>query len=212
MKEVWSGKLVEPFAGDCAGLPTLADLKHKILVKVKAASLQDPKSTIKQRQDSVDDDSSSVSDEESEPNQNSPSKQKKKNTITEALSGMGIYTRGYHFKGFTHPAAEIPTHVFSLSEKKLIDVNEEHGPQLLAHNRQFLMRAYPSGSRLASTNFDPSAYWRMGVQIVALNWQKFDAVSVPMMKLHGATVETLIWAFRESCSMRASLPVPEAGF
>lgn len=37
------------------------------------------------------------------------------------------------------------------------------------------MRAYPKGLRVTSSNLDPSIFWRTGVQIVALNWQKWDA-------------------------------------
>jgi hypothetical protein len=36
------------------------------------------------------------------------------------------------------------------------------------------MRTYPHGLRVSSTNLDPSVYWRKGVQMVALNWQKWD--------------------------------------
>lgn len=36
------------------------------------------------------------------------------------------------------------------------------------------MRVYPYGLRLGSSNLDPSVFWRQGVQMVALNWQKAD--------------------------------------
>lgn len=36
------------------------------------------------------------------------------------------------------------------------------------------MRAYPKGMRLNSSNLNPSVFWRAGVQIVALNWQRWD--------------------------------------
>ena len=37
------------------------------------------------------------------------------------------------------------------------------------------MRAYPRGLRVSSSNLDPVVFWRTGVQIVALNWQRWDA-------------------------------------
>lgn len=37
------------------------------------------------------------------------------------------------------------------------------------------MRAYPHGLRVSSSNLDPPLFWRRGVQIVALNWQKWDS-------------------------------------
>src|SRR5437016_4568490 len=37
-----------------------------------------------------------------------------------------------------------------------------------------MMRAYPSGMRVDSSNLDPSFHWRQGIQVVALNWQNCD--------------------------------------
>ena len=78
-----------------------------------------------------------------------------------------------------HPAntqveATIPTHVFSLSEKALMEVHETNPAGLFKHNKHFFMRAYPKGLRLNSSNLNPSVFWRAGVQIVALNWQRWD--------------------------------------
>ena len=36
------------------------------------------------------------------------------------------------------------------------------------------MRTYPHSLRISSSNLDPSAFWRDGVQVVALNWQSCD--------------------------------------
>ena len=36
------------------------------------------------------------------------------------------------------------------------------------------MRVFPSGLRVRSDNLDPSVFWRKGVQMVALNWQRWD--------------------------------------
>jgi phosphatidylinositol phospholipase C, delta len=38
-----------------------------------------------------------------------------------------------------------------------------------------LCRVYPKTLRFQSSNFDPNTFWRRGVQMVALNWQTFDA-------------------------------------
>ncbi|CAK7233824.1 hypothetical protein SBRCBS47491_008741 [Sporothrix bragantina] len=99
---------------------------------------------------------------------------KKPSKITQALSQLGIYTQGVSFKSLSQPEAYMPTHVFSLSEKSLMEVHAKHGPALFSHNRHFLMRAYPSGLRIGSSNLDPARFWRKGVQIVALNWQNCD--------------------------------------
>lgn len=70
--------------------------------------------------------------------------------------------------------AAIPTHVFSLSEKTLMEAHETNPLGLFKHNKHFMMRAYPKGLRLNSSNLNPAIFWRQGVQIVALNWQRWD--------------------------------------
>jgi hypothetical protein len=40
--------------------------------------------------------------------------------------------------------------------------------------QNFLMRTYPHGLRISSSNLNPLNFWRDGVQMVALNWQKCD--------------------------------------
>jgi hypothetical protein len=70
--------------------------------------------------------------------------------------------------------AKIPTHVFSLSEAAVRDVHETQREALLSHNRRYLMRVFPSGLRVTSSNADPSFFWQQGAQMVALNWQRCD--------------------------------------
>lgn len=102
----------------------------------------------------------------------------KKSKIIEKLSSMGIFTRAFHFRGFDDATAHIPTHVFSLGETKLLEACEEQPEKLFSHNLHYLMRAYPKGTRLRSTNLDPTPFWRQGVQMVALNYQKMDAANM----------------------------------
>lgn len=68
----------------------------------------------------------------------------------------------------------MPTHVFSLSEAAIKDAHENNRQALLNHNREFLMRVYPSGIRLNSSNLNPIFFWQQGAQMVALNWQNCD--------------------------------------
>jgi hypothetical protein len=89
--------------------------------------------------------------------------------------------------------ANIPTHVFSLSEKTLMEVHETNPTALFNHNKNFFMRAYPKGLRLNSSNLNPSAFWRQGVQIVALNWQRWDG---GMMQNEGMFAGTPGWVLK----------------
>ena len=68
----------------------------------------------------------------------------------------------------------MPTHIFSLSENGVMEVHQKSAKELFNHNKHFLMRAYPSGLRIGSSNLDPAVFWRKGIQIVALNWQNWD--------------------------------------
>ncbi|KAL8860138.1 MAG: hypothetical protein Q9178_003402 [Gyalolechia marmorata] len=170
IEQIWNGLLVKPPAGGCQQLPSPGELRGKILIKVKhvAPERTTTKAPSLRRKDTT---SSSDSD-----NQGSvDSKQKKKSSIIEPLSALGVYTRSYHFKDLSSSEAAVPCHIFSLSEKKFMDVHESHGPTLFSHNRNYLMRAFPSGTRITSSNLNPAVFWRKGVQIVALNWQKYDA-------------------------------------
>jgi len=45
---------------------------------------------------------------------------------------------------------------------------------LIKHNRTHVVRVYPNGTRLSSSNYEPHRYWASGAQLVAINWQTFD--------------------------------------
>ena len=170
IEEMWKGLLVDMPKGECTALPSPAELRWRILVKVKYSAPKDRQENAKQLVRST---SSSSSSDNQDTVANAKQK-KSKTAIIPSLSELGVFTRSYHFKSLRAPEATIPTHVFALSEKKLIEIHQSSGPTLFSHNRHFFMRAYPSGSRLSSSNLDPAVFWRKGVQMVALNWQKID--------------------------------------
>ena len=176
MKDLWAGLLIEGAIQDSTVLPSPADLRGKILVKVKGKPPTGMKDTgppsLKQIRSvspvsgSGDEDPKSISTTKSKAH---------KKSIIQALSALGVYTHSYHFSGLSGIEAGIPSHVFSLSERKLMEVHASQGSALFSHNRNFLMRAFPSGTRVTSSDLDPAFFWRKGVQMVALNWQSWDA-------------------------------------
>lgn len=99
---------------------------------------------------------------------------KPKIRIAPSLSALGVYTHSTHFTSFTHATATTPPHIYSLSEGDILDLYAASPSTVLAHNRNYFMRAYPAGRRVDSSNPDPSMFWRKGVQMVALNWQVWD--------------------------------------
>ncbi|KAM0252781.1 hypothetical protein ACHAQJ_007568 [Trichoderma viride] len=96
--------------------------------------------------------------------------------IIPVLGKLGVYCAGLKFSGFDAPAAKKFNHIFSFMESSFAknSKTKEDKMQLNIHNMRYLMRVYPDGTRLSSSNFDPLTYWRRGVQMAALNWQTFD--------------------------------------
>lgn len=153
-------------------LPPLESLKRRILIKVKytapeKATASESHNPLSKTSTKDDDDDSSEDDLATEP--------AKKGKIIESLGKLGVYTRSCHFDSFEQPEAKIPTHIFALSEKKLLDLHESAPDSVFQHNLDYLMRAYPKGTRVRSSNLDPTPFWRLGIQMVALNWQQVNA-------------------------------------
>ncbi|KAF1951938.1 PLC-like phosphodiesterase [Byssothecium circinans] len=207
MTQYWSGMLVdlplnssEP--SEHVKLPTLKDLENKILVKVKRITHKPAPSGAKPTTLQAPAQLSNASTRESIPTEDMSSEASDtpegappapKPKLIEPLSKLGVYFGGYHYKGLDAPEANIPTHVFSLSEKTLMEVHESNPTELFKHNKQFFMRAYPKGLRLNSSNLNPSIFWRQGVQIVALNWQRWDG---GMMQNEGMFAGTPGWVLK----------------
>lgn len=117
-----------------------------------------------------------------------------------ALASLLIYTVGVKCRGINKKETYAVEHMFSLSEKKVdkmlkqgslyySGVTEEDGEHpahdawggmldLIKHSQTHLVRIYPKGTRLSSTNYLPHRYWAAGAQLVALNWQTSDLGSM----------------------------------
>ncbi|ODA79159.1 hypothetical protein RJ55_04751 [Drechmeria coniospora] len=98
------------------------------------------------------------------------------NKTTKVLGSLGVYCAGVKYFGFDTPAAKAFNHIFSFMESSFAKHSrtKEAKMALDIHNMRYMMRVYPDGMRLASSNFIPLVYWRRGVQMAALNWQTFD--------------------------------------
>lgn len=172
MQETWKGHLVDMTGksyDEIQHLPSPDALRNKILIKAKWTPTTDSETN-----NPVE--ITNANDSHHADGAPSPSQKKKAARVLDALSKLGVYTRAYSFKHFGQPEAKIPTHVFSIDENKLgsIHSHPDHGPDMFHHNRNFLVRIYPSGLRVNSSNIDPSFSWRQGAQMVALNWQSLD--------------------------------------
>ncbi|KAM4054336.1 phosphatidylinositol-specific phospholipase c, X domain-containing protein [Hirsutella rhossiliensis] len=64
-------------------------------------------------------------------------------------------------------------HLINVSESGLSKHLPANAAAIAKHNAHHLMRVYPKGTRISSSNLKPVAFWGIGAQICALNWQSF---------------------------------------
>lgn len=62
----------------------------------------------------------------------------------------------------------------SINEDKCRRLTKRHFLEFLQHTETQLMRVYPAGIRIDSSNFNPLHFWAYGIQLVALNYQTDD--------------------------------------
>lgn len=103
-----------------------------------------------------------------------PESSKTKPKMSLALVSLLVYTVGVKCRGINKKEEYAPEHMFSLSENMANKMLKSNMPDLVKHTRDHLVRIYPKGLRLSSSNYEPHRYWSGGAQLVALNWQTFD--------------------------------------
>ncbi|KAI0071890.1 PLC-like phosphodiesterase [Panus rudis PR-1116 ss-1] len=104
----------------------------------------------------------------------SPQALRPKVKMSFALVALLVYTVGVKCRGLNKKEQYAPEHVFSLSENTANKILKQSMMDLIKHNRSHLVRVYPKGLRIGSTNYEPHRYWSAGCQLVAINWQTFD--------------------------------------
>lgn len=187
MKEEWGDHLLDGRLADCnpeERVPRLEELMEKILVKVKrptktslglskgGSQLTVPLLHTDDASESDDERLSVAGDSAAHLDDVAQVIKKTKTKIGEALGSLAIYTHSEHYKDFAAPGAQTLSHIFSIDEYKILKLHQTKHREMFVHNRNHFMRAYPHSTRVNSTNLDPSLYWRKGVQMVALNWQR----------------------------------------
>ena len=101
---------------------------------------------------------------------NNEEKDKKVKMSLELLALL-VYTVGVKCRGLNKKETYAPEHVFSLSENTANKLLKESMMDLIKHTQDHVVRIYPKGVRINSTNYDPHRYWSAGAQLVSLNWQ-----------------------------------------
>jgi phosphatidylinositol phospholipase C, delta len=197
MKEEWGPLLLDKALDEYDPkfqTPSLADLRNKILVKAKKtgkvhfkfpptiSSLAPPCPATNDDSVSEDDRSINLTSPPNSPNspasvgtvQIPPDRRLKRVPICPALSSLAIYTYSQHFEGAPCKFWKRPGHIYSISESRILEFFQADPGTVFQHNKTHFMRAFPAGKRIDSSNPDPSPFWRAGVQMVAMNWQRLD--------------------------------------
>lgn len=89
------------------------------------------------------------------------------------LLSLLVYTVGVKCRGINKKEEYASEHVFSLSEKMANKMMRFGMWDLIKHTKNHLVRTYPKGTRVSSTNYEPHRFWAAGMQLVAMNWQTF---------------------------------------
>ncbi|KAF5325342.1 hypothetical protein D9619_010084 [Psilocybe cf. subviscida] len=97
-----------------------------------------------------------------------------KRKMSKHMLELLVYTVGVKCRGLNKKEEYAPEHMFSLSERMANKMLKVGMWDLIKHTRSHLVRTYPKGSRVNSTNYLPHRFWAAGMQLVALNWQTFD--------------------------------------
>lgn len=88
-----------------------------------------------------------------------------------------------------HPRRVITNHAVyqcsSLNENAIKKLCRKQTLQVLSHTETQLIRAYPAGMRIDSSNFNPLIFWAFGIQLAALNYQTED----PALHINAAMFE-----------------------
>jgi len=163
LKKVFGDKLlVEPLSEDSTVLPSLEQLKGRVILKGKKLS---PK-TVNIDTENDSDEAAEVEDEEIR-NRLKQSK-KKKTKVARELSDCIVICQTTAFKSFEE-SGKIGSFVNISSFKenrasKLIE--NDGGRQFVQHNAYQLSRIYPARSRIDSSNYETVPMWMAGCQVV----------------------------------------------
>lgn len=200
LKNTFGDQLVLDYTQFGEILPTPNELRNKVLLKIKRSSKKDVSSksslsnTLASLSMSTEDLSSnslsSSSSAGSSSFSSSPSPSSSPSSLVSTpinkiahrikvipdLTNLAPYLIGVKYRNFSLPESKTFNHIFSFGDKRLSKMtsNEEKLKSIIKHNKNFMMRVYPSITRFNSNNFLPLLFWDIGVQMVATNWQIWD--------------------------------------
>lgn len=103
--------------------------------------------------------------------------EKKHAKIVPELALMTLF-HGTKFKDFEKSIGEPKSHMHSIGETKITKIlgkKASYSELWQEYNVDHMTRTYPAGTRVNSSNYNPTVAWSVGCQLVALNFQTCDA-------------------------------------
>lgn len=156
--QIFGELLYYPETDSLVEFPTPESLKGRILISTKP-----PKEYLESKQcDDKDTKDESIDDEEKETDDKCAPEYKRlitiragkpKGSVQDELKAAGGVRR------------------LSLSEQALEKASESYGADIVRFTQKNILRVYPKGTRLNSSNYKPHIGWTYGAQMVAFNMQ-----------------------------------------
>ncbi|KAI4602474.1 hypothetical protein KJ359_009718 [Pestalotiopsis sp. 9143b] len=181
MKEVWGERLLSKAVREKGHEEQeehdtqvrLNDLGSKIVLIVEYHFTDEKEST-----DSSSDEEEDETERKARHDYKAQRKAAPKSGIIPELSELGVYAQSV--KPVDNSWFEEPEmkngphdHLINVSEVQLASHMPGNNEKIAIHNSKHLMRVFPKGTRISSTNLKPATFWAIGAQICALNWQSF---------------------------------------
>ena len=171
MKEIIGEKLYIPTKKQASGdLPSPESLRGMVVIKGKRPP--EPDEGEEETKESPEDEV----DPYEEPIQAGKDKNAKPPKIVPELAAMTLF-HGTKWKDFDKSIEQPQSSMHSIGETKITKIiakSPKNATLWRKYNSQHMTRTYPAGTRLNSSNYNPTLAWAMGSQLVALNFQTHD--------------------------------------
>eukprot|EP00978_Attheya_sp_CCMP212_P038105 scaffold185564_cov50-Attheya_sp.AAC.2 len=163
-----------------AELPSPASLVGKVIIKGKRPPEKDMKEGDESENDSDTGDEGEAEMKTNESNTNPKSKDSAPSTHAKVVPELAKLTllHGHKLKKFETSIEAHNNHMHSIGETKITRLLEKSGSNAALwrkYNVNHMSRTYPAGTRITSSNYNPTVAWAMGCQLVALNFQTNDS-------------------------------------
>jgi hypothetical protein len=173
LKDTLGEYLYTPTPEDTSGaLPSPEKLRGKVVIKGKRPP--DPDDTPVDEPTEIEEGDAEEDPYEVKANEKTDKKHAK---IVPELAQMTLF-HGTKFKDFEKSIDEPRSHMHSIGETKITKVLGKKAPNAelwQQYNVDHMTRTYPAGTRVDSSNYNPTVAWSVGCQLVALNFQTSDA-------------------------------------